>query len=249
MSFSMNKESFEFKPIGYVRSVFKETFGTPRQSGLVSAATATLQLSSETDFSLAVQRLEGFSHLWVVFVFHRNLQKEWTPLVMPPRVAKPSRVGVFASRSPHRPNPIGMSLGKIEKLDTQKKSGIEIELSGTDLLDGTPVLDIKPYLSYADSVPAASNGWASEPIKRYLVKYSSEAEKQLEEICSSSHPNFRELLTQVVELDPRPTTQKRRAPMEGEKVDGKIFSFRILGFHIRCELHSEAFLVTDISLI
>jgi len=235
---------YEFTPIGVATSVFEETFGTPRQSGLVPSASAVLLLDSE--FHLAIQHLEGFSHLWVIFVFHKNIEKGWTPLVMPPRL-EPNRVGVFASRSPHRPNPIGISVGKIEKIEAKAKEKIQIHLSGIDLLDGTPILDIKPYLTYADSVPEASSGWAKEKISRYPVEFSAQAEAQMIEICKSSHPNFRELLTQVVELDPRPTTQRRRAPMNDERADGKVFGFRLLGFHIRCELSHAKFFVTDVS--
>jgi len=231
--------TFSFRPIGRFYGVFKEKFGTPRQAMMIKEARGVLILNKDHQFAQALSLLETFSHLWLIYVFDRDLDKAWHPMIMPPRIGKPNRVGVFASRSPHRPNPIGMSVARIDSITELEKHQFAIHLSGADLLDNTPVLDIKPYLPYADSVVEANTGWVDPQIVKYPVIISEEVEQF---IASSSHllqPDFRSLLLSVVELDPRPTTLRRRAPIESLRSEGKKFAFRFLGFNIRCLIHNH----------
>lgn len=137
--------TFSFQPIGVIHSCFKEKFGIPRQSGLVTAAQATLELHAPYDCPEALVELEGFSHIWVTFVFHQSMRDNWKATVRPPRLGGNQRIGVFASRSPFRPNPIGLSAVQLESIDC-KDGHCQLQLRGADLLDGTPVLDIKPYV-------------------------------------------------------------------------------------------------------
>jgi tRNA-Thr(GGU) m(6)t(6)A37 methyltransferase TsaA len=210
------------QPVGVVRSCFGEKFGIPRQPGLVPAAEATVELLAPANQPEAVRGLEGFSHLWLVFVFHACPEGNWHPTVRPPRLGGNERVGVFASRSPFRPNRIGLSLVKLEEviLDGNR---VALRVSGADLLDGTPVLDIKPYIPYAEAVPDAVAGFAPEPPDAPLtVRFSKEAEAAL--ASRPDLPRLREIVEQVLALDPRPATRRE---------DGRVFGFRLYDFDVR----------------
>lgn len=172
------QDHYNFEPIGVAHTCFKEKFGIPRQPGLVASARAVIKLRNEASLRGALSGLEGFSHLWLVFVFHENglaAGRTWKPSIRPPRLGGARKVGVLASRSPHRPNPIGLSVVRLDKVIAAAKGGPELHVSGVDLLDGTPILDVKPYLPYADSVPAARAGWADEPIERVEVAFDQAA--------------------------------------------------------------------------
>ena len=163
------EDSYPFRPLGLVRSCYTGKFGIPRQPGLVTAAEARLELFAEFAREEAFAGLEGFSHLWLLFVFHDAIAEGWRPTVRPPRLGGRRKVGVFASRSPHRPNPIGLSAvefrGFIRGFDREGggQGGLALRLGGVDLLDGTPVLDVKPYVPYADCLPQASSGFVPPP--------------------------------------------------------------------------------------
>lgn len=243
------EREFRFQPIGYFYGVFKEKFGTPRQSMMIKGAGGVLILRSDHRYVQALKYLDSFSHLWILFVFDRDLEKDWHPMIMPPRTEKPNRVGVFASRSPHRPNPIGMSVAKIEGVSEIESHQFAIHLSGADLLDGTPVLDIKPYLPYSDIIEEASSGWADPKIPRYPVQFSSEVEEFISKYIQPHQPEFRELLLSVIELDPRPTTLRRRAPIESQKSQSKKFAFRFMGWNIQCVIVDHEIQVLEIRLI
>jgi tRNA-Thr(GGU) m(6)t(6)A37 methyltransferase TsaA len=193
---------FNLTPIGIVRSCYKEKFGVPRQPGLVTAAEAFLELSPPYDREEALRGLESFSHAWVLFIFHQALQRQWKPMVRPPRLGGNRRLGVFATRSPFRPNPVGLSaveLGAIER----RGGRLRIQLIGADLVDGTPVLDIKPYVPYADSIATARGGYADgAPTTNCEVVFESTAEKALEPLPDAA--KLRELIIQVLRQDPRP---------------------------------------------
>lgn len=192
-----------FKPIGIVESCFKENFGIPRQPGLVPEARGRIQLLAPYNQPESVRGLEGFSHLWVVFVFHQLKGDAIKTTVRPPRLGGNTRLGVFASRATHRPNPIGLSLVKLEKIDISQ-GDVVLEVSGLDMTNGTPVLDIKPYLSYADSVPEARAGYASEaPKLACKVVFSEQARQQLA-VLEKNYPQLTVLLSKVLGLDPRP---------------------------------------------
>ena len=196
---------YRFRPIGVIHSCFKEKFGIPRQPGLAPAATATLELLPPFDRDEAVRGLDGFSHLWVIFLFHASADQGWSPTVRPPRLGGNDRLGVFATRSTFRPNPIGLSV--VELAGVARHSGrLLLELKGVDLLDGTPVLDIKPYVPYADALPQARGGFSAAPPPAKPVRFTAEAEAA----CAREEfrlPGLRRLIEEVLGQDPRPAYQ------------------------------------------
>lgn len=204
---------YEFKPIGFVESCFKEKFGIPRQPGLVPEAKAVIQLNRDPDLVTALKALGGFTHLWLVFVFHKHGSRNWKPSIRPPRLGGAKKVGVLASRSPHRPNPIGISAVILEKIDLENPKGPALHVGGVDLLDGTPILDIKPYIPYADSFPEAKTGWVVEPIERVPVEFTSESLAAISMIeARKGYPNLKSLITEMLGLDPRPASKKGACP-------------------------------------
>lgn len=229
---------FTFKPIGILRSCFAEKFGVPRQSMMISEARGIVKLNARAEFREALNHLDGFSHLWIVYVFDRNIDKGWQPTVQPPRLEAPKNVGVFASRSPHRPNPIGLSVVKLDRIDREAHDGIELHVSGVDILDDTPILDIKPYLPFADSHAAAQSGWASEEIPKYSVSFSPESLHVINAAGCQYHPNLLLLLTQMLEIDPRPTSQKSAHPLSAPNSDGLPFAFRLFDFDIQWKVQN-----------
>ncbi len=237
---------FEFESIGILHTCFKEKFGIPRQSGLVPHAPGILKLRNDPLFQHALREIENFSHLWLVFVFHQHNAKGWKPSIRPPRLGGARKVGVLASRSPHRPNPIGLSAVKLERVDLKARGGIEIHLSGVDCLDGTPVLDIKPYLAYADSIPHANSAWASAPIIRTPVSFSDRAKEMISRQDSTLYPNLTELIQELLELDPRPAFQQGRIPPSAAEAQGTIFGFNIFHFDIQWQILNSCFHVLDV---
>ncbi len=191
---------FQFTPIGIIRSCFREKFGIPRQPGLAPAARATLELSPPYAQAAAVRGLEAFSHVWLVFVFHSTPAGHWQPTVRPPRLGGNRRLGVFATRSTFRPNPIGLSAVRLERVAIARQRVI-LHLAGVDLLDGTPVLDIKPYLPYADCLPEATGGFATEAPPHLPVEFSPAAAA----FCATwPTDELRGLIVQILRQDPRP---------------------------------------------
>ena len=203
MSVQNTGTQFTFTPIGTIRSCFKEKFGIPRQPGLVTAAKATLEIFPPFDRDEAFHGLSAFSHLWVVFVFHGIPKGKWQPTVRPPRLGGNRRTGVFATRSGFRPNPIGMSVVRLEKIERQD-GRLHLHLSGIDLLDQTPVLDVKPYLPYTDSIPEASGGFAANPPEPALTVEFTASCRQTLTLLETTRPNLSELIVQVLQADPRP---------------------------------------------
>jgi tRNA-Thr(GGU) m(6)t(6)A37 methyltransferase TsaA len=241
---------FLAKPIGTIRCGFTEKFGVPRQSGMVPEARGILKLNPDPAYFDAVRTLEQFSHVWVVFLFDRNGEGGWRPVITPPRLDVAAKVGVFASRSPHRPNPIGISALKLEAIDLHAPGGIEIGLSGLDLLDGTPVLDLKPYVPYTDCLPEARGAWTESAIPAYPVFIEPAQVTKIhaaESRNSSKHPgDLLSLVTRMLELDPRPTSQRRRMPIEAPENEGRRFATRILDLDIHWEIRSGGIRVLDV---
>lgn len=196
--------AFSFEPIGIVRSCFTGRFGIPRQPGLVTAAEARLELSRELAREEAFNGLDGFSHVWLIFVLHDCLDAAWKATVRPPRLGGRRRVGVFASRSPFRPNPIGISA--VEYLGLERDGdGLALRLRGVDILDGTPVLDIKPYLPYSDALPRATAGFAAKPPgSDCRVEFSEAAWRGIATSDPDGKRQLRLLITQILQQDPRP---------------------------------------------
>ncbi len=171
--------SYSLEPIAIIHSPFREKFVTPRQPGLTPSIRAQITFNPGFATPEAVRGLEDFSHIWLVFLFHQNWEKGWKPTVRPPRLGGNQRVGVYASRSPFRPNPIGLSAVKLLSINTDQAS-VSLEVQGADLIDGTPILDIKPYIPYGDSIPEATRGFAEEaPRPTLQVQFSELALKQM----------------------------------------------------------------------
>lgn len=192
-----------FFPIATLYTCFKEKFGIPRQMNLVRAASGRLVFHPAYADMNAVRELETFSHLWLIFLFHQTRDRAWSPLVRPPRLGGNRKTGVFATRSPFRPNPIGLSAVKLEKVE-KTGQGPVLHLSGVDILDATPVLDIKPYLPWADAIADADGGFAgTRPDPRLKVVFSEQAQRQCRK-QSARIPYLVPIITQVLENDPRP---------------------------------------------
>ncbi|MGB5733284.1 MAG: tRNA (N6-threonylcarbamoyladenosine(37)-N6)-methyltransferase TrmO [Thiohalocapsa sp.] len=197
--------AFQFEPIGIIRSPFTGKFGIPRQPRLVDAAEARLELLPPYAQEAAFAGLDGFSHVWLLFVFHQDcLDAGWRPTVRPPRLGGRQKVGVFATRAPYRPNPIGLSAVAHQGLE-RTAGGLALRLRGVDLLDGTPVLDIKPYVPYADSIAEASGGFArASPATQWPVRFSDGAVAGIAAHDPDGRLRLRELIEQVIAQDPRP---------------------------------------------
>ena len=174
----------------------------PRQPGLCPSAWGRLVFHPEYRSAEAVRGIEGFSHLWLIFGFHETVGQGWKPTVRPPRLGGNQRVGVFASRSTFRPNGLGLSLVKLEGVDTGGADGPVLLLGGVDLLDGTPIYDVKPYLAYAEAVPEAVDGFAGEGIPRLKVEVGEAAVSDFERLPVRA----RAVLQEALALDPRPAT-------------------------------------------
>ncbi len=186
--------------IARIRSPFPEKFGIPRQSGLVQEAEARIVFEKPFRIADAVRGLEGFSHIWLLWQFSENLRDTWSPTVRPPRLGGNARMGVFATRSPFRPNPIGLSCVRLLEIETDRELGPVLRVAGADLMDGTPIFDVKPYVPYADAHPEASAGFAPDPGKILEVVYLPGTEEKIP-------PEKREALRGVLANDPRPRYQ------------------------------------------
>lgn len=214
---------FPMKPIAVVRSCFGGKFGVPRQPGLCPSAWGTLEFLPGYDSPESVRGLEGFSHLWLVFAFHETADEGWHPTVRPPRLGGNRRIGVFASRSTYRPNPIGLSLVRLEEVDLSDGRP-RLRLGGLDLIDGTPVFDVKPYLPYAEALSNASGGFANDEPTRLPVVIDAAAEPAFSQLPTRARAVIREALS----LDPRPATRTGDGDrVFGAPLCGKDVRFRI----------------------
>jgi len=240
--------NWNLRQIGTIESCFKEKFGIPRQPGLVRHAEASIRLDPSDPFlRQSLRRLDEFSHLWVIYVFHEHGSRAWKPSIRPPRLGGAEKVGVLASRSPHRPNPIGLSAVELVRVEADDPRGAAIHVRGGDFLDGSPVLDIKPYLPYADSIAQASSGWADEPIERTAVEFLPQAVAKIEQLSSQSgNALLRTMITEVLELDPRPAFQKRRLPPSSPEAQGLDFGFALLEYDVKWRIQAGSFVVTDV---
>lgn len=208
-------------PIGTVRSCFGGKFGVPRQPGLCPSAWGRLVFHESYRSQEAIRGIEGFSHLWLIFGFHETAGHGWKPTVRPPRLGGNQRVGVFASRSTYRPNGLGLSLVRLEGIENGGGEGPVLLLGGLDLVDGTPVYDIKPYLSYAESIPNAASGFAGDDIPRLAVEVSDEAAGDWLLLPERARAVIREALA----LDPRPAVQVEE--------ENRVFGALLCGRNVR----------------
>lgn len=223
--------AFPMRAIAHIHSDFPEKFGIPRQSGIVDELQATVVFEPKYRNPDALRGLEGFSHIWLVWLFSENRREKWAPTVRPPRLGGNTRMGVFATRSPFRPNPIGLSCVRLEKIDFQSENAPILHVAGADLMDGTPILDIKPYLPYADSIPDATGGFAAQSKHDILeVQFPDELLLKIPE-------EKRVALLRVLAQDPRPAYQT-----DSERVYG--FSFA--GFTVKFTVAGESLTVTEV---
>ncbi len=191
----------ELKTIAHLKCDFPEKFGIPRQSGLVESVKAKIVFTPEYRDPNALRGLEQYSHLWIIWQFSEAVRDDWSPTVRPPRLGGNTRMGVFATRSPYRPNPLGLSSVRIEKIELDTKDGPVITVSGVDIMDNTPIYDIKPYLAYVDSHADASDGFALNTHESILnVHFPAE-------IVSELPPDTLDTLTEILAQDPRPQYQ------------------------------------------
>ena len=211
------------RPVAYIRSDFSEKFGIPRQSGLVPETVGEIRFEPKFRDPSAVRELEQFSHLWLLWVFSEFVREgeAWSPTVRPPRLGGNRRVGVFATRSPNRPNPIGLSCVRLLGTENTEQYGTVIRVAGADLMDGTPILDVKPYLPYADSRPDAAGGFTDAISARVLRAEIPE------ELLRRVPEEKREPLREVLEQDPRPSYQN-----EPDRVYGFVFAGAEIRFRV-----------------
>lgn len=225
-------ETYELKTIGHVRSDFPEKFGIPRQAGIVDALEAAIIFEPEYRREEALRGLEGFSHIWVIWQFSEAVRDSWSPTVRPPRLGGNARMGVFATRSPFRPNALGLSCVRLIGIEHSEEHGAYLRIAGADMLDGTPVYDIKPYVPYADCHSDARSGFAPNAGRQLRVEYSGDT-------LSAVPETKRAALTGVFANDPRPRYQN-----DPERV----YAMDFAGLEIKFTVSEDTLTVRDISL-
>lgn len=231
---------YGFRPIGRVHSCFKEKFGAPRQAGLVPDARGILELFPPFNRRAYLAGLEEFSHIWLQYVFHAAAMDPRRSSVRPPRLGGNQRRGVFGTRSNFRPNPIGLSLVVLEGIDYGPGGG-HLRLAGIDLLDETPVLDIKPYLPYADCRPEAAGGFARErPPAALRVRFGDGVRAILRQLPSNERRQLARLMVQVLRLDPRPAYL-------GASSRKNDFGTRLLDWNLRWRVANGTALITQLA--
>ena len=209
--------------IAKMRSSFPDKFGIPRQSGLVKGLMSKIIFEPEYRNPDALRGIEGFSHLWIIWEFSENIREGWSPTVRPPRLGGNTRMGVFATRSPFRPNPLGLSVVKLERVITDSSDGPELIVSGGDLMDGTPIFDIKPYIPMIDSLPDASAGFAADTAKQGLEVIFPAG---LLELLPDT---IRDTVTELLAQDPRPHYHDDPERIYGLLFDNFEIKFKVSG--------------------
>ncbi|MDF2179602.1 tRNA (N6-threonylcarbamoyladenosine(37)-N6)-methyltransferase TrmO [Aliiglaciecola sp. CAU 1673] len=224
-------------PIGFIRTPYKEKFAIPRQPGLVAEARGEIHFQSPFDDINCFRGIENYSHLWLLFHFHQTQDRGWSPLVRPPRLGGNAKMGVFATRSTHRPNGIGMSVVKLQGLESREGKPVLI-VSGMDLLDGTPLWDIKPYIPYADALPDATGGMAQDKPALMAVEFSQQASEQMAHLHKAHLHN---LIAAVLAQDPRPAYKKQQNAEE-------TYGMRLEDINVRWTVADNRALVMEITL-
>lgn len=220
------KETLLLKPVAHIENAYDEKFSIPRQPGLAKDILSKILFEKEYDKDGILKGMEGFSHLWLIWGFTGFYDQKWSPTIRPPRLGGNERIGVFASRSPHHPNPIGMSAVKIVSIEKNV-----ITVSGADLLNGTPIYDIKPYVPYSDAITEAKEGFAKQPD---LTKLDVIIPKEIEE---ENDPFFLKEIREVLALDPRPAYQKDPE---------RIYGFRFSGYEVKFNVKERTLTVLSI---
>lgn len=211
----------QFHIIARIENDFTAKFAIPRQSGLVDSVISRIVFTPEYRNETALRGMEGYSHLWLLWVFSQAIREHWSPTVLPPRLGGKTRMGVFATRSPFRPNPIGLSSVRLHGIDLHSPDGPVLYVAGADLMDGTPILDIKPYLAYTDSHPDAKGGF-SDPVRDYAL------EVQFPPALLAQVPeHLRESAIAILAQDPRPSYQHDPERIYGAAFGGWDFRFQV----------------------
>ncbi|MEM7257657.1 MAG: tRNA (N6-threonylcarbamoyladenosine(37)-N6)-methyltransferase TrmO [Pseudomonadota bacterium] len=203
---------YSVDPIATIRSCYTERFGIPRQAGLVTSAEAQIVFRKNTYNELSLRGLEEFSHIWVIFIFHKHHYNKPKPLVQPPRLGGKTNIGVYATRSPNRINSLGLSCVELSGISTTDHE-IQVQIHGGDFLDGTPVVDIKPYIAFADAIDNSRCGWA-EPLNTTMpVQWLDSAQQALQQYCDAQQLDFN-TITRVIDdtlaHDPRPAYERNK---------------------------------------
>lgn len=225
--------------IGYMHSPYREKFGIPRQPNLVQVE-SYIEMQAPYNDVLAFEGIEAFSHLWLIWQFHENKSKSdetrFRAQVRPPRLGGNQKIGVFATRSMYRPAPIGLSVVQLQRVEKQGKS-VRVYVSGSDLLHGTPIVDIKPYIQYSDALPMAQSGYAQQAPTRKLVQWSATAQQQQQDLLSLKLITTQVVqeLEQVLALDPRPAYQQDQHRCYGMRFADLNVKFYIFAEHIEIE--------------
>lgn len=219
------------KIIAHIKTDFPTKFGLPRQSGLVEEIKGKIIFEEEYRVPEAFRGLEDFSHIWLLWQFSEAVRENWSPTVRPPLLGGNTRMGVFATRSPFRPNPIGLSCVKLERVELNSSDGPVLYVSGSDLMDGTPIYDIKPYLPYADSIPQATGGFTQTLADRSLeVEFESS-------LLDKIPVDKREALVKVLSGDPRPSYQNNPE---------RVYGFLFAGFEVKFTVSDRKLTVTEV---
>ena len=231
--------SLNITPIARIHSCFTEKFGIPRQPGLVESATASMEMLPPFDRREMVRGLEHFSHIWIHFLFHETLAEGWRTTIRPPWLGGQKRVGVFASRSPHRPNFIGLSVVRLVGIRLEGKK-IFLDLAGIDILDQTPVFDIKPYVPYSDRIADATSGYTMTPEAVAEVIFTEEAHAACAAYQQDRGRDLQRLIREILQNDPRPASQR-----DTEREYGML----LWDMNIRWQARGEIFLVLSCNRI
>ena len=226
-------EKTVIEKIATIENGFSGKFGIPRQSGLCEDVPSRIIFEPEYRIAEAVRGLEDFSHIWIIWQFSENTDAKWSPTVRPPRLGGNQRMGVFATRSPFRPNSLGLSCVKLDKITFDENLGPVLQVSGADLMSGTPIFDIKPYIPYADSIENASSGFVGQTEKRQLSVVHGEWENTIKKpVCDA--------IRQIISQDPRPAYQDDAQ---------RVYKFEYAGYNISFKVEDNKALITDIKEI
>lgn len=225
-------ENVAIQTIARMRSDFPTKFGIPRQSGLVEELESTIVFEPEFRNPDALRGIEGYSHLWIIWQFSQAVRQEWSPTVRPPRLGGNTRMGVFATRSPFRPNNLGLSCVKLLGIEHTQTDGVVLHVAGADLMDGTPIFDIKPYVPYSDSFPDAVGGF-TDTADDFILNVEFP-----EHLLLKIPPNKRQAAIGVLSHDPRPSYQRK---------PGRIYGLSFAGFDIRFTVEDKMLTVCEVN--